>query len=400
MEEHNTADNVTVLDYLIFLMKWKKFIVLFTVSCFFAIVIISMLLPKKYLAETKILLPQQGSQSLSIQMQSQLGGMILPGGLSAGVRTTGDLYVALLKSSAVLDRVIDRFELMNVYKVSYREDARRELVKSLSAQDLKKSGMLVIGVEDRDPKRSADIANVFVEELKNLTKLIALTEASQRRLFFEEQLKSTKIELIHAEESMKGYQEQTGAIEIKEQTKAVIESIAHLRAQIASKEVELKVLRTSATPQNPDLQKIEAQLRGMREQLLKLEAKGGRSNSGTLMSTGSMPEAGTGYVRKLRDLKYSETLFELLTKQYEMAKIDEAKDAAIIQVVDRAVPPEKKVKPKRLFLIVSYTLLGFFIALVTALIMEYRERITRDPAKRERIERLKAYTSESLLRKG
>lgn len=399
MEEHNTADDVTVLDYLIFLMKWKKFIVLFTVSCFFAIVIISMLLPKKYLAETKILLPQQGSQSLSLQMQSQLGGMILPGGLSAGVRTTGELYVALLKSRTVLDRVIDRFELMKVYKVSYREDARRELVKSLSAQDLKKSGMLVIGVEDRNQTRSADMANFFVDELKNLTQYIAVTEASQRRLFFEEQLKSTKKELISSEESMKGYQEQTGAIEIKEQTKAIIEAISQLRAQIASKEVELKVLRTYATTQNPDIQKIEAQLRGMREQLSKLEAKG-NNNPGPLMSSGNMPEAGKGYVRKMRDLKYSETLYELFLKQYEMAKIDEAKEAMVIQVVDKATPPERKIKPRTKFLLVSYTLLGFLVSLVMAVIMEYRERVAQDPAKRERLERLRAYSLKSFQRKG
>ena len=395
MEQHKAQppkEGVTALDYLIFVMKWKRLITLITVSCFAAIVIISMFLPKKYLAETKVLLPQQGSQSLSLQVQSQLGLAALPNVLSGGVRTTSDLYAALLKSRAVLDRVIDRFNLMKVYRETYREDARQNLVKALSIQDMKKSGMIIIGVEDRDPARSAELANAFVEELRNLTQYIAVTEASQRRLFFEEQLKNTKEALIRAEESMKGYQEQTGAIEIKEQTKAIIESIAQLRAQIAAKEVELKVLRSYATPKNPDLQKIEEQLRGMREQLSKLEAKGGK-NPDTFMSAGSMPEAGTGYVRKLRNLKYSETLYELMAKQYEMAKIDEAKDAMVIQVVDKAAPPEKQVKPRRVFLVASVTLLGLLISFVTAIILEYRERVSLDPAKRERIERLKAYAA-------
>ncbi len=398
MEENkaqSAIENVTLLDYLIFTMKWKKLIVLITASCFVAIVVISLLLPKRYLAETKILLPQQSGQSMSAQMLSQLSGFILPSGMGSGARTNSELYVALLKSRTVLDRVIDRFGLMKVYRETSREDARKDLAKALAVQDMKKSGMLVIGVEDRDPSRSADMANAFVDELRSLTQFIAVTEASQRRLFFEEQLKSTKEVLLRAEESMKGYQEKTGAIEIKEQTKAIIESIAHLRAQIAAKEVELKVLRTSVTPQNPDRQKLEDQLRGMREQLSKLEAKGSK-NPNVLMSTANLPQAGTGYVRKLRDLKYAETLYELLMKQYEMAKIDEAKDAMVIQVIEKASPPEKKVKPKRAFWVASVTFMGLLIAFSAAIIMEYRERISRDPSKRERIERLKAYAAVNL----
>lgn len=393
----STTGDITALDYLIFAMKWKHVITGITVFCFVMILIITLLLPKKYQAETKVLLPLQGSQSMSAQILSQLGGLIPTGGLG-GVRTVGDLYVSLLTSRSVLDRMVDRFSLMNVYNRSSREKARRDLLKALSAQDLKKSGLLVIAVEDRDPKRSADMANAFVEELRNINRYIAVSEASQKRLFFEEHLKSAKEVLILAEEALKGYQEQTGAIEIKEQTKAVINSVAQLRAQIAAKEVELKVFRSYATSRNPDRQKIEDQLRGMREQLSMLESRRG-SNTDALMSTANLPQAGTGYVRKLRDMKYAETLYELLMKQYEMAKIDEARDAAIIQVVEKAVPPEKKSKPRSAFYIISITLFGIVIAFVTAIFMEYRERISGDPTKRDRLERLKFYASGSLLRK-
>lgn len=402
MEEQKVnpgVDQVSLLDYAIFLMKWKKLIVQITAACFVAAVIISLLLPKKFLGETKILLPQQPTQSMSAQMLSQLSMSILAGDGTGGMRTTGDLYSSLLKSRAILDRVIDRFDLMKVYGEDLREDARDDLMEALSITDMKKSGTLVIGVEDTDPTRSAAMANAFIEELKNLTQRIAVTEASQRRLFFEEQLMNTKKTLVHAEESMKGYQEQTGALEIKDQTKVVIESIANLRAQMAAKEVERKVLKASVTPQNPDLQRVEEQLQGMREQVLKLEAKGGNS-ADPFLSTGRMPQAGTGYMRKLRDLKYSETLYELLVKQYEMAKMDEAKEAMVIQVVDKAIAPEEKIKPRRVFIVLGYTLIGFCLALFTAIFMEYRERVANDPVKRVRVERLKAYAAQSMIRQG
>ncbi len=399
MEENQSQHaEVNVLDYMIFLLKWKKLIICVTVVFFAVSVLVGLLLPKKYLAETRVLLPQQSGLSMSVQMMNQLSGILLPAGLNSGLRTTGDLYVALLKSRTVLDRMIDRFDLMKAYRETSREDTRHDLLNALSIQDLKKSGLLVVGVEDRVPARSAEMANAIVDELRNLTQHIAVSEASQRRLFFEEQLKNTKESLIRAEEGLKGYQEKTGAIEIKEQTKAIIESIAQLRAQIAAKEVELKVLRSYATARNPDMQKIEDQLRGMKEQLSKLESKGGK-NPDVLMSTASLPQAGTGYVRKWRDLKYAEALYELLMKQYEMAKIDEAKDAMVIQVVEKAVPPEKNSKPKMAFYVVGITFLGALLAFLSAIIMEYRERVSQDPAERDRIERLKFYAGGRLMGK-
>jgi uncharacterized protein involved in exopolysaccharide biosynthesis len=255
-----------------------------------------------------------------------------------------------------------------------------------------KSNVIVIAVEDKDPKRAAEMANAFVEELKRMTKGLAVTEAAQRRLFFEEQLKDTKESLIKAEEGVKGFQERTGTLHVEEQVKAVIRNIAQLRAEIAAKEVQIKVVKTYTRPNDPDLQRDEAALSGMRAELAKLESKGG-TGSDPLMPTGRMPSVGTEYVRKLRDLKFNETLYELLLKQYELAKLDEARDAALIQVIDRAIPPEKKVKPKIVSIVFIAGIVSFVISVVTAFFMEQREKIIREPENRERIEKLKKYAA-------
>lgn len=234
------------------------------------------------------------------------------------------------------------------------------------------------------------MANAFVDELKKLLQNLAITKASQRRLFFEEQLKKSKEALIKSEESMKEFQEETGILKVEEQAKAVIESIANLRAQLAAKEVELKVMKTYTTANNPDLQIVEETLNGLKIELAKLEEKEG-TNPDTLMPTGRLPLVGTGYIRKLRDLKFNETLFELMAKQYELARIDEAKDAAIIQVIDKAVAPEKRYKPARRQMVTVASLAAFFFSIFLAFFMEYLEKASTGETNRERLETLKIY---------
>ena len=266
-------ESINLFDSLLVLLRWKKFILTLTLSLAALTALISLVLPTIYRAETSILPPQQSSSGMAAQLMSQVGGFGLEGVLS-GIKTTNELYVGLLKSRFVLDRIIDRFGLLAEYKTKYREDARISLMNDLSIDNDKRSNIITIRVDHKDPRTAADMANAFVEELKNLTQGIAVTEASQRRLFFEEQMKNTKTDLVRAEDSLKGFQEKTGTIEIKEQAKAVIESIAHLRAQIAAKEVQRKVFMTYATSRNPDVQKTEEELKGMQEQLSKLEGRG------------------------------------------------------------------------------------------------------------------------------
>jgi len=391
----NQDDEINLLDYLIVLLKRKKLIIIITFGVAIITAIYSFTLPPIYKAETKILPPQQSSTGTAAQLISQFGGAASLLGGAVGTKSSSDLYMGLMKSRPVLDRIIDRFKLMELYKSKSREGARFGLAGIIKSQDDKKSGIITVGIENKDPKLAADLANAFIEELRIFNKGLAVTEASQRRLFFEEQLKDAKESLVRAEETMKGFQERTGAVQIDAQSRAVLEGIANLRAQIAAKEVQLKVIRTYATSQNPDLQNVDEELKGLKIELSKLESRGG-SGYNTLMPTGRVPSIGTEYVRKVRDLKFNETLYELLLKQYEAAKLDEARDATVIQVIEKAIPPEQKIKPKRRQMVMIAAVTGFFFSIFAAFFMEYKEKASKDPENKERLETLKKYLNLSL----
>jgi uncharacterized protein involved in exopolysaccharide biosynthesis len=191
-------------------------------------------------------------------------------------------------------------------------------------------------------------------------------------MFFEDQLRQTKESLTRAEEEIKGFQQRTGMFQVDAQARAIIEGIANLRARIAAKEVEARVLRSFATAQNPDLQRTEEEIRALRAELEKVETAKGQGFD-PLMPSGRVPEMGTEYLRKLRQLKYNETLYELLAKQYELAKLDEARDAVVIQVIDPAVPPERKSRPKRAVIVLASALLGFLGSAGMLSVMEIRK---------------------------
>jgi len=393
VEEERTgvsSDEVNLLDYVIVLVKRKKLILGATIGAAIVAAIISLVMTPIYRADTKILPPVQNGSGMAAQLLSQLGSIGALAGSSAGVKTPNDLYISLTKSRTVLDRITDRFDLMRLYKSKTRERARKALGDIVNVRDDKKSGIITIAVEDKNPKRAAEMANAFVEELQRLNTGLAVTEASQRRLFFEEQLKAAKVSLTQAEAGLKTFQEETGAFNIESQAKAIIEGIGAIRAQIAAKEVELKVMKTYSTPQNPDVQRVEQTLNGLRAELGKLESRGGKGHD-PLMPTGRMAQIGTDYARQVRDVKFNEVLYGLLLQQYEAAKLDEAKDATIIQVVDKAVPPEKRAKPKRTQMVMLSAIAAFFISVFGAFLLEYWERSSSDPEDRERIDTLKRY---------
>jgi len=384
-------DEINLLDLFLVLVKRKNLILKITFFAAFITAIISLILPPVYRAETKIL-PPTPNTSITAQIISQLGAQFGLPESALPVKSSTDLYVELFKSRPVLDAIIDRFNLMKLYETKTREDARRVLLKKvLNVSADKKSGIITVAVEDKDPKRAADMANAFVEEFKNLTKNLALTEASQRRLFFEEQLKDTKEKLILAEEELKSFQEKTGAIKVDEQVKAVLSNIAQLKAQIAAKEAQIKVMRTYANSQNPELIKAEEELRALRAQLAALEAKSPLKNSDPLIPTGTFPKVSTEYLRKLRDLKYYETLYEILVKNYELAKIDEAKDSVLVQVIEKAIPPERKAKPKRTLMVLVATLSAFFLSIFLAFFQEYLEKASSDPENKNKLEEIKKH---------
>jgi len=386
------VDEISLLDYVLVLLKRKGLIISVTLGVALLTAVWSLITPKIYRAETRILPPSQ-QQGGAGQLLNQIVGAGIPIGGIGGMKTPNDLYIALLRARPVLDPIVDRFDLMSLYRTQSRESARVALAATLSTREDKKSGIVAIGVEGKDPKRAADIANAFVEELKNMTKGLAVTEAGQRRLFYEEQLKDVSVFLVESEDSMKGFQEKTGAIRIDEQARTVIQSIAQLRAQIAAKEVQLKVMKTYATQQNPDTLRGEEELKGLREQLNRLEAKGGAKNTDALMPSGRIAQLGTEYLRKTRELKFAEALYEILLKQYEAAKLDEARDGTVIQVIEKAIPPENRIKPKRTQMVMIAGIVGFFISIFVAIFMEFLERSRSNPENRERFELLKQYAA-------
>jgi tyrosine-protein kinase Etk/Wzc len=390
IEDTVREEEINLLDLLLVIAKRKGLIIIkiiFGVAIITAI--ISLILTLIYKAETKILPPQTFGAGLASQLISQMAGGLDVSAL--GGKTPADLYIGMLSSNTVVDKIISSFNIMQEEDFDYKEDARNFVLKNITNFSYdKKSGIITIAVQDKDPKRAADMANAFVEELKNLNKGLAITEASQRRLYYEEQLKDTKDALIKAENEMKSFQEKTGALQIDEQSKAIIGGIADLKAKVAAKEVELKVLRSFATPQNPDYQRVEEELKALRNELKKLEAdeKGGHD---PIMPTGRIPSVVLEYFRKLREVKFKETLYEFLLKQYELAKLDEARDAVLIQVIDKATPPDKRFKPKRGLMVIIATFSALFISISLCFILEFYENIQKNDENRERMEKLKRY---------
>jgi tyrosine-protein kinase Etk/Wzc len=308
---------------------------------------------------------------------SQLGPLAALAGQGLGLRNPSDIYVSMLRSRTVTDNLVDRFSLMKVYKAKLRVEAERRLEGSTMII-AGKEGVISVTVEDRDPRRAADVANGYIDELEKLTKTLAVTEAGKRRLFFEREMKMENNNLADAEVALKQTQETTGLILLDGQSRAMITSLTSLRAAIAAKEVEVESMRSFAAPENPDLVITENQLATMRGQLDRLEhGQGKRAIADVPIE--NVPTAGLEYVRKFRDVKYHEALFELLAKQYEVAKIDEARESLIVQQLDKAVPPERKSGPLRSVVVLSATTLALLLAVLGVFFMEKLERARQDP---------------------
>ena len=384
------GDEISLLDLLIVLAERKRLIFWVTAGFTVVAVIVSLLLPRSYTA-TVILLPPQQNSSLSSQLAAQLGnlgGIVqMAGGGSSLLKSPNDMYVAMLKSRTVEDAMVNRFGLMQEYRKSYLSDARKALENHANVDGSGKDGLIHISVEDHDPKRAADLANGYVDQFRELSKNLAFTEAQQRRLFFEDQLKQANQNLADAEQALKETEQKTGLIQLDSQARALIESAAALRAQIVTKEVQIQGMQTYATGENAQLIEAEQELAGLRAQLAKLGGTGDNPDS-IIVPKGQMTAAGMEYVRRLRDVKYYETIFDILARQFELAKLDEAKEGAIIQVVDPAVPPDKKSFPRRMLIVLSSVAVGFLVAILSVLVLEGLQRLNLNSAVAGKLARL------------
>jgi len=291
-----------------------------------------------------------------------LGSLASLAGGSLGLKNPADMYVALLTSRTVEDAMIDRFGLMKEYREKRMVDTRKELERRTTAVAGTKDGLIRLSIEDRDPKRAAELANGYVEEFRKLSQSLAITEAARRRLFFEQQLRMAKDNLTAAENAMTKTQQSTGVLEIDSQARALIESAAILRGQVAAKQVQIEGMRSFAAEDNPELILAKQELAALQSQLQRVAGSQSDTGSDINLSKGRVTESGMEYIRRFRDLKYQETVYELLAKEFEIAKLDEAREGSIVQVVDAAVPPDKKSSPHRLLIIVGATILSIFVA--------------------------------------
>ena len=378
--EEDDAAAVSLTEVLTWLGEGKRTIAIVTAAVALAALVVALLLPPVYTARASFLAPGSQQQSNSAAALAALGSL---GGLAGGfaAKTPDDLYVALLKSDSVLRGLDAKFDLKKHYDVDTHEALRRVAPAFIRVSADKKSGVINVEVDDKNPQFAADVANAHEPEVTKLLGRLAVSEAQLRRVFFEKQLQDTKENLVKAEQALKGVQEKSGVIVLDKQAEALITNAALLRAQIAEREVQLKVLRTAATEQNPAVIRLNSEQQGMRSELARMEsAQGGSPGSAVDLPVGKIPEAAVDYVRARRELKLQETLLESMVRQYEIAKLDEAKEGPSLQQVDVALPPDHKSKPSRALIVLVCT---FVSLLATSAWIVARRYVTlrraRDP---------------------
>lgn len=370
---------------MIVLAKHKRLVIGLPLVVALLSIVVSLILPNSYKATTKLLPPQQ-QQSGAAALLSQLGGLAGAAAGAAGIKNPSDVYIGMLKSRTVADKLIAKYELKKVYNVESQETARGILEANTEITS-GKDGLITIGVEDRNQKLVAKLANAYVDELSALTKVLAVTEASQRRVFYERQLEMAKNNLAKAEMSLKGALDTHGVISVDTESKGIVETIARLRAQVSAKEIQLNSMRAFVTSDNPDYKRVDQELSSLRAELSRLE-NGRAADSAT---PASAKAGGFENIQLLRDLKYYQMLYELLAKQYEIARIDEAKDPAVIQVLDPAIDPERKFKPRRSAIVVISTLAAFIFAVTWAFFVEAKTKALSSPAGANRWRELRSY---------
>ena len=369
-----SEDEINLLELLQVIVKRKAFIIKVCAAAVVLSICYSLTLKNIYTATSKLLPPQKESGGGISALLSQAGG--LAGFATGGLSGSADLYIGILKSRSVADAVIKRLDLQTEYKTKNLDDTRSAVAGAVKFQS-GKDGIISISADSKDPKKAALLANTFVDELSRRSVQLNLSKAGTERVFLEKRLEMVKLDLTNAENDMRIFQEKYKTIKADSQATVAIEEIAKLQAQIVMKEVQLATLRSSMTDENSEVKALQAGIAGLKKQL---GAMTGRGGDNIIPSTGNVPGLGVVYVRKLRELKIQETIFEQLSKQYEVAKINEAKDSSSLQVLDEAVTPLRKSKPKRSLIVILSTVTAFFVSIFIVFIQEYLSKISPEDA--------------------
>jgi uncharacterized protein involved in exopolysaccharide biosynthesis len=365
-------DEISLLDLLQVVVDNLRLLILAPLIAGLAALGITFAIAPTYTATTKFMPPQQ-QQSGAAAMLAGLGALGGLAGAASGLKNPADQYVAFLKSRSVQDALIDRFKLTERYDEKFKQDTRLVLEKNVQIA-AGKDGLITIDVDDKNPQFSAQLANAHIGELGKLLNRLAVTEAQQRRVFFEKQLNSAKDNLVKAEQALKASGVNSSAL--KASPAAAVEGMAKLKATIAAQEIKLASMRGYLTESAPDFKQAQTELYAMRGQMARAEKEEPASSGDS------------DYIAKFRDFKYHETLFELFAKQYEMARVDESREGAIIQVLDVAQPPERKSKPKKAMIAMMTTLAVGFALLLFVFIRQALRGAARTPESAEKLSQL------------
>ena len=376
------GDEISLLDLLQVVVENLRLLVLLPLAAGLTALGLSYLIAPTFTATTRFMPPnqQQSSAAMMVQSLGALGGLA---SAATGLKNPNDQFVAFLRSEAIANSLMDQFELAKRYKAELRVDARTRLA-SLSTISAGKDGLITINVDDEEPAFAAKLANAYVDELGKMLRRLAVTEAQQRRVFFEAQLAQAKDKLVAAELALKASGVNSSAL--KSSPEVAVKAVAELQAQITAQEIKLGSMRGYLTESAPDFKQAQNELGALRAQLSKAE----RSTSTPTNS------ADADYVARYRDFKYHETLFELFSKQFELAKVDEAREGAVIQVVDVASPPERKSKPKKAQIAMLTTLASGFALLLFVFVRQAVRNASVNAASAEKLARLRKSWRNSL----
>jgi uncharacterized protein involved in exopolysaccharide biosynthesis len=373
-------NRITPLDLLFILAKrWKMIVGVPFVAAVIA-AIITLFIPNIYTAKSMIVPSDNNSGGMGAALMAQLGGLAAMAGGAVSAKTTGDLYLTMLKSETLKDPIIDKFKLIEHYDAKFRSDVYLKLNEVANVILGKKDGVITISVSDKDPRIAADLANEYVNQLSKLISRLNMDDAGEYRIFLEQRIAGAREDLTKSEDSLKAFQSKNKTISVPDQIKATIEGVAQLRAQLAVQEVQLGTLKRQFTDNSQEVKTAKSTIANLRAQIASLEGKGRGSSS--IPNLGSVPQLGQEYLRLMREFKIQEAVLEMLTKQYEGAKLTESKDTTPFQLLEKAKVPERKSEPRRGQIVIITALAAGFLMVFLAFVREFGERMNDNDRKR------------------
>lgn len=369
------------IDILAVLVKYRKLIIINFLIVAIVAVIICLLLPEWFKAEAVIMPPEKEGLGFGIGMAGNLAGMMLGGGGGFDLpmfATPSDIYEMILKSKGVADSIIHRFNLMELYKQKTIEETRL-LLEGHTFLEVGKEGAIFIGFEAKeDPELAADVVMTYLNELDQVNRRLRISSASRTRKFVEKRLRGTEADLKAAEDSLMAFQIRHNAIAIEEQVVAAITSAGQLDAHKRFLKIQLETLKMTHSETHPDVITLQTQINAINRQLMQMKSGKYRDkadDSGLFPAMKDAPKLGLEYARRLRNVKIQEILYELLKQQYEKEKLNEARNTATINILDKAIPPTKKSRPKRAIIVVIAGLTSIFFSMLYIFVKVFLENM-------------------------